>query len=230
MGRPAGWRDETRGAVRPGVRPQGLRVPAPTPDKLRTFAKSIASISATENPAVAAAFDFGSLGRLVDVGGSQGHLLAAILRAHPRVRGQLFDLADVVTQAQQAPYLTGADVTSRVEFVAGDFFASVPPGADGYVMKYILHDWDDDQCVRILTNCRMAMAKGGRVLVVDTVIPRGNEPHWGKQLDINMLVLTGGRERTAKDFEALFARAGLRRRKVHATACPLSIVEGVAAR
>lgn len=198
------------------------------PDKLQTFAASMASLSATENPAVAAAFDFGRVRHLVDVGGSQGHMLAAILRAHPGVRGTLFDMADVVERARQAPFLTAKDVAPRVDFAAGDFFASVPAGADGYVMKYILHDWNDDQCVQILGNCARAMAKGGRVLVVDTVIPPGNDPHWGKQLDVNMLVLTGGRERTATDFAALFERAGLRLKKVHPTACPLSIVEGVA--
>jgi len=198
------------------------------PEKLETFARSMSSISATENPAVAEAYDFSRLDHVVDVGGSQGHLLAAILERHGSVRGTLFDLGEVVAQAQQAPYLTAGGLKGRVQFATGDFFAAVPPGADGYVMKYILHDWNDDECVQILTHCRRAMVENGRVLVVDTVVPPGNAPHWGKMLDINMLVLTGGRERTKADFAALFARAGLKLKKVHATACPLSIVEGVA--
>lgn len=198
------------------------------PDKLKTFAESMSSISATENPAVAAGYDFGRHGQLVDVGGSQGHLLGAILQRHTKVRGTLFDLPEVVAQAQQAPYLAAKGLPGRVQFAAGDFFANVPAGADAYVMKYILHDWDDDRCVQILTNCRQVMAKGGRALVVDNVIPKGNAPHWGKMLDINMLVLTGGRERTAEDFVALFQRAGLKLVKVHPTQCPLSVVEGAA--
>ena len=199
------------------------------PDKLKVFAESMSSISGAECPAIAAGYDFGRIRHLVDVGGSQGHLLAAILQQHGKVKGTLFDLAPVVAQAQQAPLLTAPGLAGRVDFVAGDFFAGVPQGADGYVMKYILHDWNDELCVQILTHCRQAMAKGGRVLVVDNVVPAGNEPHWGKQLDINMLVLTGGRERTVADFKQLFARAGLKVKKVHATACPLSVVEGVAA-
>jgi hypothetical protein len=200
------------------------------PDKMRVFAESMSSISGAECPAIAAGYDFGRIEHLVDIGGSQGHLLAAVLRAHAGVKGTLFDMPPVVEQAKQAPFLQAKELAGRIDFVGGDFFAGVPQGADGYVMKYILHDWNDELCVQILTRCRQAMAKGGRVLVVDNVVPAGNDPHWGKQLDINMLVLTGGRERTVADFKQLFDRAGLRLKKVHPTACPLSVVEAVAAR
>lgn len=199
------------------------------PEKARIFGESMTSISGTENAAVVAACDFSKAGTVVDVGGSHGHLLAAILKANPRLKGILFDLPPVLEQARKAPYVSGREMAGRIELAPGDFFQSVPEGADAYIMKYILHDWDDDLCVEILENCRRAMAPNGRVLVVDTVIPSGNDPHWGKLLDINMLVGTGGRERTRSEFVQLFARAGLKLKRLISTACPLSIVEGVSA-
>jgi hypothetical protein len=113
--------------------------------------------------------------------------------------------------------------------VAGSFFEAVPAGADGYLMKYILHDWDDEKCGVLLSHCRDAMAAGGRVLVAEHVISSGNRAEQGKLMDINMLVLLGGRERTREEFRALFARAGLRLARVIPTRCPLSILEGVRA-
>jgi len=111
---------------------------------------------------------------------------------------------------------------------SGDFFESVPKGGDAYIMKYILHDWDDERSVKILANCRAAMNENGKVLVVDNVIPPGNDPGWGKLLDINMLII-GGRERTKNEFAAIFRDAGLKLTRVVPTKCPLSIVEGVRA-
>ena len=199
------------------------------PDKARAFGEAMTSISGTENPVVAAGYDFSKVRTLVDVGGSQGHLLAAILKANRKLKGVLFDRPQVIDQARSAPYVNDKQIAGRIELAAGDFFQSVPAGADAYIMKYIIHDWDDDLCLKILGNCRRAMAPNGRVLVVDAVIPPGNDPHWGKLLDINMLVGPGGRERTRSEFEQLFARAGLKVRKIIPTASPLSIVEGVAA-
>ncbi|HZI93877.1 MAG TPA: methyltransferase [Patescibacteria group bacterium] len=199
------------------------------PDDGVIFGRSMTSLSRTENPAVEAAYDFSRLGTLVDVGGSHGHLLAAILQKNRRLRGILFDQPHVLEQAKRAPYVSGSAVKERIKMMPGDFFISVPEGADAYIMKYILHDWDDDACVTILKHCRQSMAIGGRVLVVDTVIPPGNRRHWGKLLDINMLVATGGRERTKEEFGAIFQAAGLKIRRIHPTACPLSIVEGVSA-
>jgi SAM-dependent methyltransferase len=199
------------------------------PDKAREFGEAMTSISGAENPAVAAAYDFSKAGTIVDVGGSHGHLLAAILRANSKLKGVLFDVPPVLEQARKAPYVGARDVARRVELAPGDFFDSVPEGADIYIMKYILHDWEDDLCVKILLNCRRAMAPGGKVLVVDTVIPPGNGPHWGKLLDINMLVGTGGSERTRSEFAHLFERGGLKLTRVIPTASPVSIVEGVSA-
>jgi len=187
----------------------------------------MASISASENHAVARAYPFGDLDRLVDVGGAHGHLLATILRRHKRLRGVLYDQPQVVAGAEQGGFLSERGVRDRVEVTGGDFFCAVPAGADAYLMKYILHDWDDELCLRILGHCREAMAPGGRVLVVEHVIPPGNAANWGKLLDINMMAGPGGRERTRSEFEDLFRRAGLRLARIVPTACPLSILDAV---
>ncbi|MFN3241022.1 MAG: methyltransferase [Planctomycetota bacterium] len=197
------------------------------PDDEAVFARAMASISGAENPAVAAALPLDGIGSLMDVGGSGGHLLAAVMQQHAALRGVLFDQPQVVHGAKQAGYLQG--LGERVAFAGGDFFEAVPGGVDAYLMKYILHDWDDDRCVRILQNCRANLSADGRVFVVDNVVVEGNEPSWGKLLDVNMLVLTGGKERTEAEFAALFARAGLRLDRVLATECPLGIVVGVPA-
>ena len=189
----------------------------------------MASLSGTENPAVAAAYDFSKVQRIVDVGGSVGHLLATILRANPLLRGVLYDLPGVVAAARKDVHVTAAGVAERCELVQGDFFEKVPADADAYIMKYILHDWEDERALAILRNCRKAMSEGGRVLAVDNVVAPGDAPHWGKMLDINMMVLAGGMERTEEEFRDLFARAGLRLVRVIPTDCPLSIVEGMAA-
>ncbi len=193
------------------------------------FMAAMSSISATENAAVARAYPFGRLGALVDVGGAHGHLLATILARHEKLRGVLYDQPQVVAGATASGFVTAPAVRDRCEIVGGDFFESVPTGAGGYVMKYIVHDWDDAKATRLLRNCREAMAPGGVVLVVDHVIAPGNARDWGKLLDVNMLVLPGGMERTREEFRALLAAAGLRLRRVVPTACPLSIVEAVAA-
>ncbi len=204
---------------------QAFEYLAQHPEDEIIFGRSMASISATENPAIAAALELAEVRTLVDVGGSRGHLLATILRHHTHLSGVLFDLPQVVEAARQGPYLAG-DLAARVSFVEGSFFEGVPQGRDAYIMKYILHDWNDAECEQILTHCRSAMAPGGTVLVVDTVIEPGNEPQWGKLLDINMMALTGGRERKAAEFAQLFERAGLRLEKIIATECPLSVMVG----
>lgn len=198
------------------------------PAKEQVFAGAMAGISAEQNPAVAAAYDFGRLHELVDVGGAHGHLLGAILRRHRRLRGVLYDQPQMIAGVEASGFLRGLRARCRV--VGGDFLTAVPAGADGYLLKYILHDWDDDVCVRILTNCRAAMAPGGRVLVVENVITAGNRPHFGKLLDVNMLVLTpGGRERTRAEFGTLFARAGLRLRRTVPTSMAMGILEATRA-
>jgi len=199
------------------------------PEKDRVFSESMASISGVENGAIARAYDFGRFGTLVDVGGAHGHLLATILGRHRRLRGILYDQPQVVEAARAAGFITAPGIAARCTVDGGSFFERVPTGAEAYLMKYIIHDWNDEQCVRILGLCRQAMAPGGRVLVVEHVVAPGNGPDFAKLLDINMLVGPGGCERTRQEFAALFARAGLRLRNVHPTASPLSVLEAVAA-
>lgn len=199
------------------------------PDDDRQFSASMASISATENDAVASAYPFGKHAKLVDVGGAHGHLLATILRRHKKLRGVLYDQPQVVASVGSSGFVTAPGVRERCEIEGGSFFDAVPAGADSYLMKYIIHDWDDAKCARILGHCRDAMAPGGRVLVVDRVIGPGNGPDWSKWLDINMMVGPGGQERTRGEFAALFASAGLRLVKVHPTHSPLSILEAARA-
>lgn len=195
------------------------------PDDDRQFSASMASISGTENDAVARAYEFGRHERLVDVGGAHGHLLAAILRRHQKLRGVLYDQPQVVAGAATAGFVSMPGVRERCEVVGGSFFDSVPAGADAYLLKYIIHDWDDAKCARILGHCRDALAPGGRVVVVERVIAPGNGADWSKWLDINMMVGPGGQERTQAEFAALLASAGLRLVRVHPTQSPLSVLE-----
>lgn len=197
------------------------------PEHERLFAASIASISRSDDDAVARAYDFGALRTLVDVGGAHGHLLGTILRRYRRLHGILFDQPQVVRAAAKTGFLRG--VAGRCELRSGSFFESVPDGADGYLMKYIVHDWDDADALRILRACRKAMAPGGRVLLVEHVLRPGNAPDFGKLLDANMLVLLGGRERTREEFRELFARAALRLRRSVPTEGPLHVLEAVSA-
>jgi hypothetical protein len=202
------------------------------PEKERVFAASMASISGAQNPGIAAAYPFGELELLVDVGGAHGHLLAAILRRHKKLKGVLYDQPQVVEGAAARGFITAPGVRGRIDVVGGDFFERVPAGADGYLMKYILHDWNDERCRRILTLCREAMAPKGRVLAVDYAITKRNQPDIGKLMDINMFTLLRGKERTREEFAALFASAGLKLRRIVPTGEPgvaISVVEGVRA-
>ena len=183
----------------------------------------------TDAEAIADGYDFSGLGTVVDVAGGHGSLLAAILRANPHLQGVLFDLPHVIERAKKPRFLAG-ELAGRCRFEAGSFFETVPAGADAYVMKHIIHDWDDDHCLRILAHCRAALRPEGKLLVVDAVIPPGNEPHPGKMMDLNMLVMThGGRERTEEEFRSLFERAGFRLARVVPTRATVSFVEGVPA-
>jgi hypothetical protein len=198
------------------------------PDDLAVFGEAMTSLSGTDNPTIAAAYKFSAIRTLVDIGGGHGSLLATILKANPKLKGVLFDQPSVIARAKQDEHVTAKGIAERCTLESGSFFEAVPAGGDAYIMKYILHDWSDEQCVKILANCRAAMNEKGRVLVVDNVIPPGNDPSWGKLVDIQMLVI-GGRGRTKKEFAGIFKQAGLKLMRVVATKCPLSIIEGVRA-
>jgi len=198
------------------------------PEDLEVFGESMSSLSQAENPAIAAAYKFPKGRTLVDVGGGHGSLLAAILKANPSLKGVLFDQSAVIARAENDKHITAKGIAQRCRLESGDFFEGVPKGGDAYIMKYILHDWNDGECVKILANCRAAMNEKGKVLVVDNVVSVGNDPSWGKLLDMQMLII-GGRERTKQEFATLFASAGLKLTRIVPTKCPLSIVEGVRA-
>lgn len=198
------------------------------PEDLEVFGESMSSLSQAENPAIAAAYKFPKGRTLVDVGGGHGSLLAAILKANPSLKGVLFDQSAVIARAENDKHITAKGIAQRCRLESGNFFEGVPKGGDAYIMKYILHDWNDEECVKILANCRAAMNEKGKVLVVDNVVLTGNDPSWGKLLDIQMLII-GGRERTKQEFATLFASAGLKLTRIVPTKCPLSIVEGVRA-
>ncbi|MHC4509693.1 MAG: methyltransferase [Planctomycetota bacterium] len=171
------------------------------------------------------AYDFSAFRTVADVGGGHGRMLAAILNRHPAVEGILFDLPAVVERSRTI--ISGLGLSERCHIVGGDFFASVPP-ADAYVLRHIVHDWDDAEAVAILRNCRDAMNLGGRILVVETLIPPLNEPCFGKWLDLMMLIV-GGRERTEEQYRRLFQQAGLALNRIVSTAHEVSVIEGVQA-
>ena len=194
------------------------------PGDLEIFQNAMTSLSAPSAQWVVDACDFSGFERIVDVGGGAGLLLARILQANPALVGVLLDAPQVVPLADER--LTAEGVSDRAETVAGDFFASVPEGADCYIMKMIIHDWDDDNCRAILKNCREAMADGGKIYVVDQVIPPGNDPFIGKMIDIEMLAMTeGGVERTEDEFHDLFDSAGLSLDRVIPTEGFMSVLE-----
>ncbi|MFI6644639.1 methyltransferase [Streptomyces sp. NPDC050504] len=185
------------------------------------FHDGMAAMSGVENGPIAAAYDFPETGTVVDVGGGHGGFLAAVLHANPGLHGVLYDQAHVLSGNQLSD---DAALTGRWSTEEGDFFADVPKG-DFLVLKRILHDWQDDQCVTLLRACARALAPGGRILVVDAVVAPDNRPHQAKDLDLLMMASLVGRERTHEDFAALFAEAGLTLSRVVPTPTVLSIVE-----
>lgn len=195
------------------------------PEDASVFSAAMVGLHGAEPPAVAAAYDFSTFRTVVDVGGASGNMLAAILARHPGPRGLLFDRPHVVVDAEQ---LLRAQ-SDRVTVEAGDFFRSVPSGGDAYMLSHILHDWSDDACLTILGNCRKAMNRDGRLLIVEMVLPPGDAPHPGKILDMVMLVLVGGQERTEVEYGRLLDTAGFRLNRVVATHSPVSVVEAVLA-
>ncbi|MBB5120321.1 SAM-dependent methyltransferase [Streptomyces eurocidicus] len=191
----------------------------------KVFDAGMAAFSAPADALVAEVYDFPATGTVVDVGGGQGGLLRQILEHHPGLHGVLFDReVTAVDHTLDAPHLAG-----RWSVEAGDFFTSVPAGGDLYVLKQILHDWDDTDGLRILRSCRAAMTPGSRLLVIDPLIPPGNDPHPGKALDLAMMTLFESAERNIDELDALLSRAGLRRTRLVPTPSPTSIVEAVAA-
>lgn len=195
------------------------------PEANAAFNRSMSENSRRVAAAVVAAYDFGGAGTVVDVGGGHGKLLSTILQAHLALRGILFDLPHVVAGAQAEQEAAG--VADRCAIVGGDFFAAVPTGGNCYTLRHILHDWDDERSIAILRSCAQALPPQGKVLVIEAIVASGNEGPQTKFLDLQMMVMNGGRERTAQEFEALFTAAGLRLTRIIRTASDANIIEGV---
>ena len=175
--------------------------------------------------AVVEGYDFSAVGTVVDVGGGNGSFISAILRANPRMTGILLDLPLVAESARAS--LADAGLAKRCDIAGGDFFTSIPAGGDAYVLRWIIHDWDHSRAVTILRNCRDAMKRTGRLLLVETVIPAGDEPHPGKLVDFVMLTALGGQERTAEEYAQLLDEAGFHLKRIVPTASPMSVIEGM---
>lgn len=193
------------------------------PEAAQIFDQAMTSLSAGEAPAIVEAYDFVGIRKLADIGGGQGLMLRTILRSHPKMAGVLFDRPDALQGTQEL--LVQEELAHRCEVVPGDFFQSVPQGADAYLLKYVIHDWDDERSVAILRNCRRAMTNDARLLLVETVVPRPGEAHFAKLQDLEMLVVAGSQERTVDEYSHLLERAGFTLIRVLPTTGPASILE-----
>ena len=193
------------------------------PEEGEYFNGAMGNLSAAVSAEVTRVYDFSRVQKVVDVGGSHGILLAAILKANPHARGILFDLPHVTATARES--LNSQGIGERCEVVTGNFFESVPPGAELHVLKQIIHDWSDSECATILRNCHQALKPNGKVLLVEMIVPPDNSPSMAQPMDLNMLVLCTGRERTESEYQDLLAAAGFKMERVVPTLTPFSIIE-----
>lgn len=194
------------------------------PDNAKTFNDAMTGMTLAVNKAVLSSYDFSPISKIVDVGGGHGSLIASILKANTQMKGVLFDAPPVIEGAHRRFESEG--LADRCEVAAGDFFSSVPSGGEAYILKWIIHDWDDEQSITILKNCHRAMTENGKLLLVEAVVPRGSEPHFSKFMDLNMLVMTGGRERTADEYRMLLEASGFGLTRIVSTESAMSIIEG----
>ena len=197
------------------------------PDEARRFNRMMLEVHGPETPAIVAAYDFSQFDHIVDVGGGNGSLLSAVLAAYPNRRATLFDLAEAIAAAKRGE---GGPLPG-VTFVEGDVFVTAAPeDGDAYLIRHLMHDYDDPSCIRILANVRRAMRPDGRVLVLEAPLPSDDSPGPGRWLDLQVMVLCGGRERTVEEYAGLFEKAGLRLARTVPTQHPaMTVVEAVAA-
>jgi hypothetical protein len=195
------------------------------PEFSELFNNAMTAMSANVAPAALEVYDFSGIDTLVDVAGGHGQILSSILAAYPRMKGVLFDLEHVIAGA--ARVVEAAGVLDRCRLVSGDMFQAVPRGGDAYIMKHIIHDWDDERATMILRNIHAALdgQPNGRVILLDSVLQPGNEPDFGKLIDLEMMMMPGGRERTAEEFRALFSGAGFELTRIERTTSPLCVIE-----
>jgi O-methyltransferase domain len=191
------------------------------------FNAAMSALTGQFAPAVLEAYDFGDLGTIADIGGGHGTLLCAILRKHYGLRGIVFDAPHVTARA--TPCIESAGLGERCKAVSGSFFESVP-AADSYILKSVIHDWDDASAVRVLSKCAASMRRDkGKVILLEMVLRPGNDPDLGKWVDLEMLMMAGGRERTETEFGELLAKAGLRLTRIVPTKSPVCVIESVKA-
>jgi hypothetical protein len=198
---------------------------AANPQVAEIFDNAMTSFSSIIAPAVAAAYDFSGVKTIADIGGGHGFLLSNVLKTNPEAKGILFDQLQVVAGANDL--LEGHDVAKRTEIVAGNFLEEILVEADIYLMKHIIHDWNDEQSEIILRNLAVSAPQGAKLLLVESVVEEDDSPSTSKVMDLNMLVMTGGKERTAKEYSELFDKTGFKFIAVHPTQSPLQIVEAV---
>jgi SAM-dependent methyltransferase len=189
-------------------------------DAADAFNQGMANVSSMMAYAILMAYDFAGISSIVDVGGGQGRLLEKILQFTPDIKGTVFDTASTIERGNNA-------CTRRCSYVAGDFFISVPQGADAYILCGVIHDWDDGRAITILRNCRRAVADTGKLLLVDMLVPETDAMSFSKLLDLNMLAMTGGRERTKAEFRALLDAADYKLTRIIPTMAPQSVIEAV---
>jgi hypothetical protein len=197
------------------------------PRQARIFDEGMVGVHGVETKAMLDAYDFSGIGTLVDVGGGNGSLLMTTLQRYPSLRGVVFDRPDVIERARASIKAAGSE--NRCTLTGGNFFESVPSGGDAYLMRHIIHDWNDEQCRTILRNCRKAVPPSGKLLLIESVIPPGNEPCFAKLLDLTMLAIPGGMERTETEYRELLAGAGFRLSRVVATTANVDVIECVPA-
>jgi hypothetical protein len=197
------------------------------PEEAALFSETMVGFHGREPDAVAAAYDFSPFATLVDVGGATGHMLTTIVRRYDGLHGVLFDLPYVERNARE--FISSRSLAHRISIRTGSFFDAVPQGGDAYLLSHVIHDWGEDQCLRILQNCRRVMRPDGRLLIVEMVLPPGDTMHPGKILDMIMLVGPGGQERTEEEYRVLLEKAGLRLTRVVPTGSAVSVVEAVLA-
>jgi ubiquinone/menaquinone biosynthesis C-methylase UbiE len=193
-------------------------------DKAKVFDAAMVGIHGRESAAMADVYDFSGIGVVADIGGGNGSLLTTVLKKFPTLRGILYDLPGVVERAKAN--LQAAGVAERCTAIGGNFFDSVPAGADAYLMRHIIHDWDDEKASTLLRNVHKVIGPDGRLLVVEGVIPPGNDPCFGKLLDLTMMVLPGGKERTEAEYRTLFDTCGFQLTRIVPTRAEVCVIEG----
>lgn len=193
-------------------------------EQAKVFDSAMVGVHGRETAAMLEAYDFSSIGVLADIGGGNGSLLTAVLKTHTALRGMLYDLPQVAERAKAS--LQSAGLADRCQVIGGNFFESVPEGADAYLMRHIIHDWEDGKAIRLLQNVHRVIGDKGRLLLVEGVIPPGNEPCFTKLLDLTMLTIPGGKERTEEEYRALFAAGGFQLTRIVPTTAEVSVIEG----